>query len=382
MNKKRLLWILALLAVVAFIYLSPDHHESTKTAETPVASAGDTEITILSVNDMHANIDLFPKFAALVDSLRTVYPDLLVFSAGDNRTGNPVNDQFSPVNYPVITLMNKVGFNLTAVGNHEWDANIVNLQNNIERAKFPFLCANVFIPDSVRLDIKPYKMLEQHGVRLAVVGMIELRHDGIPGAHPNNLNKVSFKPAMEVLPDYQYLKNESDAFILLSHCGVEDDMELAQAYPWIDIIIGGHSHTLIDPPAEQNGVLITQSGSHLKHATLVTLKFKDGKLADKQATVLSVEEFQHRNMEINALLDEFNDDPVLNTAIAVAKTRFNNQEEIGCMMTDALREISGADFAFQNTGGVRVTHLNKGPITVKDIYCIDPFDNDVVVYDI
>jgi len=381
MNKKRLLWILALLAVVAFIYLRPGEKESAKTIEIPSSVTGDTEITILSVNDMHANIDLFPKFAALVDSLRTVYPDLLIFSAGDNRTGNPVNDQFSPVNYPVITLMNKVGFNLTAVGNHEWDANIANLQNDIERAKFPFLCANVFIPDSVRLDIKPYKILEQHGVRLAVVGMIELRHDGIPGAHPNNLNKVSFKPAMDVLPDYQYLKNESDAFILLSHCGMEDDMELAQAYPWIDVIIGGHSHTLIDSPTEQNGVLITQSGSHLKHATLVTLKFKDGKLSDKQATVLSAEEFEHRNMEINALLDEFNDDPVLNTAIAVAKTRFNNPEEIGCMMTDALREISGADFAFQNTGGVRVTHLNKGPITVKDIYCIDPFDNDVIVYE-
>ena len=50
------------------------------------------------------------------------------------------------------------------------------------------------------------------------------------------------------------------------------------------------------------------------------------------------------------------------------------------MMTDAIREVSGADFAFQNTGGVRVTHLKKGPITVKDVYSIDPFNNEVVVY--
>ena len=49
-------------------------------------------------------------------------------------------------------------------------------------------------------------------------------------------------------------------------------------------------------------------------------------------------------------------------------------------MTDAIREVSGADFAFQNTGGVRINHLKKGPITVKDVYSIDPFNNEVVVY--
>lgn len=380
MNKKRLLWILALLAVVAFIYLRPGEKESAKSIETPSSVTGDAEITILSVNDMHANIDLFPKFSALVDSLREVYPDLLIFSAGDNRTGNPVNDQYDPVNYPVITLMNKVGFNLTAVGNHEWDGNIVNLQNDIERANFPFLCANVFIPDSVKLDIKPYVVIENQGIKLAVIGMIELRHDGLPGAHPNNLKKISFRSDAEVLPEYQYLKEQNNAVILLSHCGFEDDVELAQANPWLDAIIGGHTHTLIERPFYHNGVLITQSGSHLKYATLVTLKFEDGELVYKQSTVLNVEEFPHINMEINALLDEFNDAPALNEAIAIAKKEFNNPEELGCMLTDALCEISGADFAFQNTGGIRITHLDKGPITVKDVYCIDPFNNDVVVY--
>ena len=377
MNKKRLLLLLALLAVVAFIYLRPGQNES---AETAAAVDGEVEVNILSVNDMHSNIDLFPKFAAMVDSLRGVYPDLLVFSAGDNRTGNPVNDQYDPVNYPMIELMNRTGFNLSAVGNHEWDANIVNLQHDIERAKFPFLCANVFIPDSVKLDIKPYTIIENQGLKLAVVGMIELRHDGLPGAHPDNLKKVSFKKSYEVLPEYKFLKDQCNAFILISHCGMEEDVELAQSYPWLDAIIGGHTHTLIEQPFSHNGVLITQSGSHLKYATLVTLKFKDGKLVDKHATVLNVNQFKHENPEIKALLNEFNDAPALNEAIAVAKTKFENIEELGCMMTDAIREISGADFAFQNTGGLRVDHLKKGPITVKDVYSIDPFNNDVVVY--
>ena len=69
MNKKRLLWMLALLAVVAFIYLRPQK-ETAEPTEIPSTVAGETEINILSVNDMHSSIDMFAKFVALVDSLR------------------------------------------------------------------------------------------------------------------------------------------------------------------------------------------------------------------------------------------------------------------------------------------------------------------------
>lgn len=380
MKRKKLLWILALLALVFFLtYRYQREDKGQRQSETAIVTEG-TEIDILAVNDMHANIDMFPKFAAMVDSLRAVYPNLLLFSAGDNRTGNPVNDQYDPVNYPMITLMNEVGFDLCAVGNHEWDADVDNLRNDIKRARFPFLCANVFIPESVNLDIKPYVTFEHQGVKMAVVGMIEVRHDGIPGAHPKNLTQVSFKRAHEVLPQYRYLRDQNDVMVLLSHCGVEDDMELAQANPWLDAIIGGHSHTLIEHPTETNGVLVTQSGSHLKYATLVKLWVKGNRVVGKEAVVLDVNKVRKEKPEIKKMIDEFNDAPALNEPIAVAKTKFENPEELGCMITDALREISGADFAFQNTGGVRVNHLKKGPITVKDVYSIDPFNNEVVVY--
>ena len=369
----------AFLAAVMFLLIYKQSDEQPKQTENQ-AVANETEIVILSVNDMHASIDQFPKFAAMVDSLRAVYPDMLLFSAGDNRTGNPVNDQYDPVNYPMIELMNQTGFDLSTVGNHEWDGNIVNLQNDIERAKFPFLCANVFIPETVKLDIKPFVTMEHQGVKMAVVGMVEVRHDNIPGAHPDNLKLVSFKRPEVVLPEYQYLRNQNDVVILLSHCGFEDDMELAQASPWLDAIIGGHSHTLIENPSETNGVLITQSGSHLKYATLMKLRVKDHKVVAKEALVLDVNKVKKEKPEIKKLLDEFNDAPTLNEPIAIAKTKFETQEEIGCMITDALREISGADFAFQNTGGVRVNYLNKGPITIKDVYSIDPFNNEVIVY--
>lgn len=379
MNKKKLLLMFALLAVVLFLVLRNQSEEASKPAESqPVEGA--TEIAILSVNDMHASIDQFPKFAAMVDSLRGVYPDLLLFSAGDNRTGNPINDQYAPVNYPIIELMNRTGFDLSAVGNHEFDANVVGLQEDIKRAHFPFLCANVVVPLTVNLDVKPYVTIERQGVKMAVVGMIEVGHDGIPSAHPNNVSKVSFRRPEEVVPEYKYLRNQNDVVIMLSHCGYEDDMELAQGNPWLDAIIGGHTHTLIDRPSETNGVLITQSGSHLKYATLVKLTVKDHKVVKKEAVVLDINKVKKMNPEIQKLVSEYNDTPALNQPIATATTKFENQEELGCMISDAIREISGADFAFQNPGGVRANHLKKGPITVKDVYSIDPFNNEVVVY--
>ena len=70
----------------------------------------------------------------------------------------------------------------------------------------------------------------------------------------------------------------------------------------------------------------------------------------------------------------------LNEAIAVAKTKFETRDEIGYMIADAIREGSGADFALQNMGGVRVNYLKKGPITIKDVYTLDPFNNEIVVY--
>jgi 5'-nucleotidase len=385
-KKKRLLLVLALLAIVLFLVLRPrskDEGGQTETKQTGTeapASVGDGEVVILSVNDMHASIDQFPKFASMVDSLRAVYPDMLLFSAGDNRTGNPVNDQYSPINYPMIELMNRLGFDLCTVGNHEWDGDITNFHNDIERAKFPFIAANVFVPKTIDLDIKPFEIIEQQGVKMAVVGLIEVRHDGIPGTHPDKIKEISFKRPDVVLPEYKYLRNENDVVILLSHCGFEDDIELAQANPWLDAIIGGHSHTLIENPSQTNGVLITQSGSHLKYATLVKLKVKDHKVISKEAVVLDVNKVRKENPEIKKLVNEFNDAPVLNEPLAMAKTSFETPEELGCMMTDAIREISGADFAFQNTGGVRVNHLKKGPITVKDVYSIDPFNNEIVMY--
>lgn len=348
----------------------------------PSNPSSDTKgtIAILSVNDMHADIDRMPQFAALADSLRNIYPDLLVFSAGDNRTGNPVNDQYNPSSYPIIALMNKVGFDLSAVGNHEWDGGVEALQKNIEDAEFPFLCANLKMENGQKLDVKPYVILTVQGVKVGVVGMLEVRANGYPGAHPRCFKNVRFERAQEAMRDYLFLRKQCDVFILLSHLGYEEDLEMAERYPALDAIIGGHTHTLVEQPQKHNGVMVTQAGSSLNYATLTLFNVKDGKVVDVSATTLNVQNSKKQNAEVRALLNDFNSNNLFKEVLTTAITPFQNREELGCMVTDAIRDVSGADFAFNNTGGIRINRLKKGPITIKDVYEIDPFANDIVVY--
>lgn len=371
---KRLFFLGLVVAALFLVFYNTCHH----TADTDQGTSD--VVAVLTVNDMHAAIDMMPQFAALADSLREVYPELLVFSAGDNRTGNPVNDQYNPTNYPMIALMNKVGFDVSAVGNHDWDGGLEALQTNIKDAEFPFLCANVNIPQNVSLDVKPYVILENQGFKVAVLGLLETRPTGIPSAHPSNFKKVSFRQAMEVIPEYRSLRDEADIFILLSHLGYDDDRKVAERYPMFDAILGGHTHTLVESPEKCYGVMITQAGSRLEHAVLTLFRVQNGKVTDVRAKTLDVKHFGRKDKEVQAMVDYFNSDKRFDEALATARTDFNSREELGCMVTDAIRTVSDADFAFTNTGGLRMDYLKKGPITVRDVYKIDPFGNEIVLF--
>ena len=159
------------------------------------------KLYIVSTNDMHANIDNFPKMAALIDSLRSVHPDLLLFSAGDNRSGNPINDRYTEPAKPMYELMNAVGFDLSTFGNHEWDGGPIALRKVLGWAKFPFVCANVTFDDTLQMpNVKPYQIFERNGLKIGVIGGIQLGENGLPDFHPKNADGSHFVPLTDVLP--------------------------------------------------------------------------------------------------------------------------------------------------------------------------------------
>lgn len=340
------------------------------------------QAVILSVNDMHAAIDNFPKFATLIDSLRNIYPDLLIVAAGDNQTGNPINDRYIEIGLPMIELMNEVGFNISAVGNHEFDAKINGFRNLINKAKFDFISSNFSTPDSMGLNIKPYKIITlKNGLKVAFLGLLQLNQNGLPDSHPDNLKGIVFRSPYEVAPEYIYLKDQSDIFILLTHLGFEEDIKLAEIMPpGVDLIIGGHSHTRVSKEQVSNNVMITQAGNKLKFATLTKLSVKKDGSINRESELISITSKREEKPSIKAMVDKYNDNPELNTVIAQATDDFSSYDELGYLMADALRSAGDIDISLVNPGGVRIDNLPKGNIRIVDVLRLDPFGNEIVFF--
>ena len=335
------------------------------------------DIHILAVNDMHAQIEVFPQLAALADSLRTADPSLLIFSAGDNRTGNPINDKYILPAYPMVALMNQVGFNGSALGNHEFDVH--SLQRLVGLSNFRYICANVFPSDSAGIKLVPYQVFDVEGLKVGIIGCIQLSPQGVPSTHPDNIKGISFKPAEEIVPQYEWLSKECDATILLSHLGYPDDIKMAEKFPWLDLIIGGHTHTQLKGDEVKNGVLITQNKNKLHRVTYITLTVEDGKVVDKKAEYIDVRKYPKSVKLVEEMIRFYNDNPTLRRILAIADTPFETREELGCMMCDAFMEETQSEIAVENPGGVRVDAHPQGDITVRDVLEMDPFDNHAVV---
>jgi 2',3'-cyclic-nucleotide 2'-phosphodiesterase (5'-nucleotidase family) len=345
-----------------------------------IVNAEKREIHILAANDMHAQIEVFPQLAALADSLRTIDPSLLIFSAGDNRTGNPINDKYILPAYPMVALMNQVGFNASTLGNHEFDVH--SLKRLIGLSNFRYICANAFPSDSSGIKLVPTQVFDVEGLKVGVIGCIQLSPAGIPSTHPDNLEGITFKPAEEIIPQYESLSKECDVTILLSHLGYPDDIKMAEKFPWLDLIIGGHTHTQLTGKEVKNGVLITQNRNKLHRVTYITLTVENGKVVDKKAEYIDVRKFPKTVKVVEEMIRFYNDNPTLRRVLAIADTPFENREELGCMMCDAFMAETESEIAIENPGGVRLDALPQGDITVRDVLEMDPFDNHAVVLEL
>lgn len=349
--------------------------------QTEVSTPAERQAVIFAVNDMHAAIDNFPKLAYIVDSLRAVYPDMLLIAAGDNQTGNPINDQYPEKGFPVIDLMNAVGFDLSAVGNHEFDTGPAGFSNLAGKATFGFISANVSGGGQYTVKMSPYRIFTlSNGLRIAFLGLLQLGQNGIPDSHPDNVRTFTFRSPFETAPEYMWLKDSSDIFVALTHIGFEEDVKLAETMPaGIDLIIGGHSHTRVEKEQIHNGIMITQAENKLKYGTLIRLTVNSEGAVSRNMHLIDIRNSKNEKPAIRAMVDRYNDNPVLNEVIATAADDFSSYEELGYLMADAQREAAGADIALMNPGGVRIDQLPKGPVTIKNVYQLDPFGNELVV---
>ncbi len=336
------------------------------------------ELHILSINDPHAAIEQFPRLGYVADSLRAIYPDLLVLSAGDNRSGDPINDMFEIPAYPMVVLMNQVGFHATAVGNHEFDSNQDGLARLIGLSTFSTLCANMEPDPKWNMHVKPYQVFDCGGISVGVLGVTALGSMGIPESHPARLTDIKFMDPLETIQKFRFLRDKCDVVLLLSHLGYNTDVAFSAELPWVDIIVGGHSHTQIQGGEMHNGILITQNSKSIPFATHSTLVLQDGKVVEKKAELIAVKGMKGENTTVAELVRYFSENPAFKRVLAVAETPFDCNEELGCMVCEAYLAETGADLSYQNAGGVRIENHPAGDMTVGDVMKMDPFQNDLV----
>lgn len=341
-------------------------------------------IRILSVNDMHAGMERMPRFAFIVDSLRREYPELLILSGGDNQTGNPFNDQYDPKGWPMIEMMNAIGFDASVVGNHEFDTGREGFAYLASHATFPFLCANM--EPTADLPIHPRMTLRtKNGYTVGIISLLFINELGIPDSHPDKVRPFTFHEPMESYERYLGMRDSVDVLLFLNHYGVLHDQALAKALPSgvVDLIVGGHSHTKIDRELYENGILITQAGSKLHYCTLTDLTLgPDRRVIARSSRLIPIAEGGKEQPAMRALVDKIFANPEMHKALATTEEGLLSKEELGYLMTDAFREVTGADFALTNPGGIRIDSIAPGPISMLDVYTLDPFSNQMMTVEL
>ena len=354
----------------------------------PPQDLGYDTLILLSTNDVHAHIGNMPKEAAYVQDMRNRYSTVLLLSAGDIFSGDPVVDQYEENGtpkrgFPIVDLMNRLGYLAMALGNHDFDYGKDVLKDRIAQAGFPILCANADFSGTVLAGMVPeYYTIDTAGVKITFLAFVQTGSSGIPSTHPNNVDGIVFTYTLttDFLSRYTAFRNACDVFVVLSHLGVDGDRRLAPMFPQADVIIGGHSHTRLSPAETQSGVLITQAGSNLNYIGQTTLVLKDKKVIEKKNTLVEVSKLTAVDAGIQSRVEAYKASSPMNRVIGQATANISGKDALGCLMTDALTTQLGLDIAFTNSGGIRISSIPRGDITMAKIYELDPFENDVVVY--
>ncbi|MFO7756447.1 MAG: 5'-nucleotidase C-terminal domain-containing protein [Bacteroidales bacterium] len=348
----------------------------------------ETELSIFFISDSHSQIDNFSRIKSVIDRAGDE-TNIILVSSGDIFSGNPLVDFYSEKGYPVIDLMNRVGFDLATLGNHEFDYGQEVLQERMEQAEFEFICANMISSSPLLEQTPAHVVLNEGDLKLIFTGVIETKGKPgavIPSTHPGKLDNLVFKDAADILGDYSGLKEESgsDLHILLSHLGHNDDRgassdySVAHDFPYFDAIIGGHSHSIQDTTI--NGVHIYQAGSYLDYLGKISLVIKDKKIMSEDFELIDLDAYPESDEELNAIIDLYNNNPAFSEVIGTNDIDLTRNRTAGCFYTDALMSYLGTDMAFQNPGGIRAD-LDTGDISLMEIYRIDPFGNGLCRYE-
>ncbi|KMW59768.1 5'-nucleotidase [Candidatus Rhodobacter oscarellae] len=385
----------------------------------------DFTLTILHTNDIHSRIESINKYdstcnadgeaegkcfggvariKAAVDAKRAAMAgeNLLVLDAGDPFQGSLFYTTYKGA--AEAEFMEAIGYDAMAVGNHEFDDGPAGLAGFIDAVSFPVVSGNLDLSGSADLNgkVADHLVLEVGGQKVGIVSA--LATDTVDTSSPGP--DVVFQDEIEALKaDFRALTDRGvNKIIALTHVGLPKDLEIAAAVPGLDLVIGGHSHTLLSNTSDRaagpyptmvGDVPVVQAYAYSKYLGEITLTFDDegnvtsamGEPMALDASVTPDAAMAARVAEMGGPIEELKARVVAETTEAINGDRAVCRVEecpMGNLVAEAMLDRvkdQGAQIAIQNGGGLRAS-IDGGEVTMGEVLTVLPFQNTLSTFEV
>ena len=406
---RKFLSVLLAMAMVFSLTVTGFALEDTATTREPevmteeATMAGKT--VILHSNDVHGAIEGYAYITALKADYEAKGAEVILVDAGDYSQGTTYVSVSQGAD--AVTMMNTVGYDVVTLGNHEFDYGYAQLKENMTKANFKVLCADVFNEDGTPIFDTNYTYTTKSGVKIGFFGMETPETQ--TKAHPGKIKGLTFATDdafTKAAADQVEALKDDDIVICVSHLGVGAESkpyrstDLYAAVKGIDFIIDGHSHTVM--PKGENGEPIQSTGT--KFANIGVIVIDDASKKIESNSLFEIKEDTAKDATVAAAAQKIIDriDKEYSAVFAKSEVTLNGKKapngnrdgetNNGDLITDAMlwQVKQDADIkltvdddhivAITNGGGIRA-EIKVGDVTKNDIFTVLPFGNTVdVIY--
>lgn len=399
--KKKLLSLLLALAMVFTLAACGEKKPD------PGKDATATEpVVILHTNDVHGAVSNYAKVAALASQYESEGAYVLILDAGDFSQGDTAVSVSEGAT--AVELMNMVGYDAVALGNHEFDYGFEALKKNMENAQFSVLAANVKYNGELAFDDAAV-FTTPGGTKIGVFGLDT--PETATKAHPGKIQGVTFASGEEmyqIAQDMATMLREDEGcnyVICLGHLGIDDEtaatgnrsIDLLNKVTGIDVFIDGHSHSTEEEIVEKTNTdrkvgdtILTSTGTKLENIGVVAIKDSTITTTCVPTEGIEVAADDAIAARAAAIIAEIEAD--YGTVFAKTEVTLNGEKDpgnrtqetnLGDLITDALvwgaeQQGETVDAAITNGGGIRAT-IEAGDITKKDVNTVLPFGNTLSI---
>ena len=389
-----------LLAMAMVLSLTVTSFAADTAADAKAEMAGKT--VILHTNDVHGAVEGYAYIAQLKADYEAKGAEVILVDAGDFSQGTTYVS--STKGADAVTMMNAAGYDVVTLGNHEFDYGYAQLKENMSKAKFKVVCADVFNEDGTPIFDASYTYTTKSGVKVGFFGMETPETQ--TKANPALIKGLTFadKDAFtKAAADQVAALKDADVVICLAHLGVDAESapyrstDLYAAVKGIDFIVDGHSHTVMTKG--EKGEPIQSTGTAFKNIGVIVIDDASKKIESN--SLYEIKEDTAKDATVAAaakvIVDRVNNE--YGVKFATSKVELNGakapngnrdvETNNGDLITDAMRwkVLQNKDgltvnedhvVAITNGGGIRAA-IAKGDVTKKDINTVLPFGNTVAV---